>query len=91
MRGAIALHLFDEAGAHLFQRQPGHQLVEVVVDAIQIAPGQREVDRNQLVLDLAARRRDHRQQLAFAQLHELQVLDDVALRTRRLHDDGQVG
>ena len=49
-----------------------------------------EVDRDQLVLDLAARRGDDRQQLALAQLHELQVLDDVALGPRRLHDDRQV-
>jgi hypothetical protein len=88
--GAIALHLFEQAGARLFQRQPGHQLVQVVVDAIELAGAQREVDRDQLVLDLAARRRDDGQQLSFAQLHELQVLDDVALRPRRLHHDRQV-
>ena len=43
---------------------PLDQPVQVVVDAVEVARRQREVDRDQLVLDLAARRGDDRQQLA---------------------------
>ena len=45
---------------------------------------------HELVLDLSTRGGDDRQQLPLAQLHELQVLDHVAVGAGRLHDDGQV-
>ena len=52
--------------------------------------GQRKSTGHQLVLDLAAGRGDDGQQLPLAQLHELQVLDDVAVGAGRLDHHRQV-